>query len=324
MNNNINFFNIQNILKKLNSNYKVIGIETINEGRMSKIYKIYLQNIKYCKYILKIRSFENKNFKQGFAVENDVNPLLRKFKIFSSPKIYLSDTSRKEFNFDYSILEFVNGKTLNNFNNKTLFFNSGQLLAKIHSIKVNYLGKIMEDKFDKYNAKLYYNKYFSKVVNDLSYYDIHLANKVNRFINLNFNINYYKDLLPVLLHNDFHMKNIMVSQDEKINFIDWDCARYAHSEVDFIKFRHLTNCRDNIEMFINLIKGYKTIKELDLTPNFFIHEIIWFARMYTFEKNNISNNHEYFPNTEYYENKIIEYCDKKSINNLYKELCYEL
>ncbi|MBZ9618251.1 aminoglycoside phosphotransferase family protein [Clostridium estertheticum] len=324
MNNKINIFEIEKIFKKINNKYKVISVENIDEGRINKLYKVTAKINEYYKFILKVRSFENKNFKQGFAIEQYINPLLREIKVYNSPNLYLSDISHKEFNFDYSILEFIEGKTLDNFNNKNLFFNSGRLLAKIHSIKSNYLGKITEDKLNISQVNFYYTNYFNKVINDLSYYDQFLSNKINLFVKLNFDVYYYKDLNPVLIHNDFHMKNIIVSEDNKLNIIDWDCARYAHSELEFIKFKHLSPSRNDINPFINLIKGYQTIKELELTPNFFIHELIWFARMYTFEKNNILKNYEYFPSINYYRNKIIEYCNKKSVYYLYKELCYEL
>lgn len=315
----------EQILKKLNKNYKLQRLEKIIDGRVNDVYKATVEDQVEKNYILKIRDFEDKNLKQGFAIEKIINEKLSGIGINNLPKIYYSDKSKLYFPFDYSILEFINGETLDKLkNDEALFFNSGKVLAKIHSLKVNYLGKVYEDKVPSDKSNLHYINYFKKVINELSVYDYLLAMKVKKFVEENFCIDYYNGIKPVLLHNDFHMKNIIVTPDKDIKLIDWDCAKYAHSEIDFIKFRHLKKSNNDISNFDSLIKGYKSIKELEITPNFFVHEIIWFARMYTFEKVNCMNISDYFPKVTYYNDKILQYCSKKSSNILYEEWNNEL
>ena len=43
---------------------------------------------------------------------------------------------------------------------------------------------------------------------------------------------------PVLLHNDFHFKNIIIDNDELSGIIDWECSQFGERDFELIHLLH--------------------------------------------------------------------------------------
>lgn len=281
---------------------KILEEKQIAGGRVNSIYKLQTE---YGVYTIRIQNNMGSECKQAIGNEEYI---LGAHNLSSQfiPKVFFIDLTGVRFGYKYIILEYINGTTLDN-EGKEDFYKAGQMLAKVHSNSSKFIGKVQSKKFvqSERDVEQYYLQYYSNTLKALDSINQVLANLVKTYLEGHFSIKHYKNQSPVLLHNDVHPRNIIVNNGV-VKYIDWDCARYAHREVDFIKFRHLSKTVENKENIDYFMRGYNDEYNLELTPNYKCHEIVWLSKMIVFDSYNPVNDHNYFPDKNYYKNEILK------------------
>ena len=303
---------LQQILERYFVEKIVKKIRVIPGGRVNDIFYIHtLQE----DYIIKIQRKQNDQCKQ--QIGNEVILLDKYYQLHNLiPKVYHVDLEGNEFGKSFVILQYIDGESLEN-KSIDAFYNAGKSLARVHMLQTDRIGQIQfsSNILSLEDIENYYRSYFEKTLDSLRKIDVFFAEKVTEYIEYNFSIQDYKNQKVCLLHNDVHLKNIMVTPSNDIKFIDWDCAKYAHSEIDFIKIKHLIRNKEDLIKVRRFYEGYQSIRRLELTHNFQCHEIIWLSKMIIFETYNYISDHSYFPPILYYKEKIDEIC-KGNVENV--------
>lgn len=301
------------------SNCQIANENQIFGGRVNNIFKLKTE---MNTYTIKIQNILDEICQQ--AIGNEYY-LLKDNEDLSAvmPRVYYLDGIGSRFGFKYIILEYVEGKTIEN-ESKEIFYSAGKVLAQIHSNNSKYLGRIQDRIIIRSQKEIaeYYVTYFSSTLRALEKIDSRLAEMVKKYIKNRFSMNYYKEQSVVLLHNDVHPKNIIVS-NKNIKFIDWDCSKYGHGELDFVKFRHLSRTVTDQECVANFWRGYETKHSNIITPNFKCHEIIWLSKMIVFDSYNPTKAYDYFPEKSYYKNEIIKIIQEGKLNERINSKCYQ-
>jgi Predicted aminoglycoside phosphotransferase len=286
-------------------------VEFINAGRINLIYKLLLENAPLQQVIIRVRVMTDERFKQDFACETWLTEILRSNNFNSSPYILMADDSKKIVPFEYSMMEVIDGHPLDERERNELFYESGKLLALIHSIGVPNYGKIDKSLvYNSLNCRNYYEEYFAGILYLLKEDNQKIASAIENVIRDHYKQELYEGMCSVLLHHDFHGRNIMIQKDGNIKIIDWESSRGGVKEIDFIKLKYLT-----LNKCTNLSKeaffeGYESVGGLQFTNNFLIQELMWLVKMYLFEKAVPTNDRWYFPDSDFYKNKIFKACEK--------------
>lgn len=219
------------------------------------------------------------------------------------PKLYKFDDSRRIVSFDYSIYEEIKGEELKIYDSSKYFFKAGEILAKIHSIEMNFFHR--DKVIQRMDLCKFYEQYFNNVLNQLKIRDEQLFIEVQKIMNEYFDRNCYQGLKPVLLHHDYHIKNIIVDHSGDLHIIDWDSARGGIAEVDLLKIKYLNFKNSDPEVYKAFFRGYQKAREMKLTINFPLQELIWLCKMYLFESDwHLGRDENYFPKAEVYKEKI--------------------
>jgi hypothetical protein len=303
------------IICKIWENSSVLSVTFVTSGRINSIYRINLQNAPVRSVILRVRYMNDDCFKQGFACESWVKNKFNNSEFYAVPILYRYDDKRKDANFDYGIYEDVQGTTLTIVHEKKWFELAGEILGKIHEVPVNKYGKKNEE--IACEASEFYRKYFKSVLDSLKKYDYFIFKMVSDIVEKYFGDEFYSGLSPVLLHHDYHMKNILIDNANKMFIIDWDSARGGIPEVDFIKMKYLTLNKCGMDNVFAFLEGYKKVKQLPMSMNFPVQELIWLCKMFMFENDWSCSDDPYFPDAPYYKESII-----RITNNFQKRYCY--
>lgn len=230
-------------LKKLFKKEHFIWIN-YNKPILFKFFKngggthLYLIKNAGKKYLARINYYELKNKWGVKKQEYEVLKLIESLKI--SPKIYFfsNNNSLKQ---DLTIVEYIEGRTLNNISNKNII-NLACDLHKLHtSIKFNRAGNTLPPK-DKppYHCDIYNEFANGEDKKIKKYYSLKGINKIvkpyNR-INKNLgewfnNLNIFNNCQKFCLcHADLKKENILVTK-KGIMLIDWECAGSDIPETD--------------------------------------------------------------------------------------------
>lgn len=306
----------ERILMKWN-NSELIGYQYLTSGRINIIFRLYIKNHNKCScVILRIGILTEGEFRQSVGREVYLKELLNKNNFDNLPNVFLFDPDKNIIPFTYSVMEEIKGVTLSEKCYISSFYKAGQVLASLHKIKTNSFGK-EPLKNDNISSNEYYIKYFANAIKIINKYNREMSKKFEVVFNKYYNENLYLNKDPVLLHNDFHGRNILVNENEYIYLIDWDSARGGIKEIDFIKFKYLNLIKCNKNQINSFFKGYTSLENININVNLYIYELSWLARMFAFEsKFPVSN--EYFPSKDFYVNKfnqLISFIDKSFYNN---------
>lgn len=300
---------IERMINNIWSNCSIQEIKFITSGRINFIYRLLLKDSPVKSVILRVRFMNDPAHKQGFASETWVNPILRANNFEQSPNLYYSNEE-----FEYSILEDIGNLEFDLNSSAEYFYKSGVLLAQIHQINTSQFGKLGATQNNiqlyKKDAFTYYNYYFSQVLEKMRIRNFHLADRIATLIKNYFKSQPYVYERPVLLHHDFHSRNILINQKDQLVLIDWESSRGGVAELDLIKWKYLTFLRCNKQKQLAFISGYESIRPLPLTNNFICHELIWLLKMYMFEEDWPIEEDGYFPKKEFY----LYYIDKFCVN----------
>lgn len=288
-------------------NSKKVKIKPLGGGLVNLVY---LVEVDEDKYILKIKNVLDKSCEQAIANEYFIQKASSKIKN-AMPNIVYADTTGFRFGYKYVIYEYVDGFTIEKCNEK-IFYLAGIALANIHCLEIQRVGRIQKSKLvrSEEDVLTYYNQYFVETMDSLSRIEPDISKLVNEYVNNNFSMEYYNKQSLVVLHNDIHPRNIIYNSGS-IVFIDWDCAKYGHKEVDFVKFKHLSQKVTTSTCIKSFFEGYKSIQGDVFTPNFRCHEIVWLSKMIVFDYYNKKKDYNYFPSRPYYVKTISNLIERK-------------
>ena len=227
------------IFEKLNIH--VNKIVSANNSYNSNVYIIETDN---CKYVFKISNNKQKRLNEC-KYYNYLSKIIPTAKVIDIGEIN---------DIQYNIITFLEGANLFdeecNSLNESQIYNTGILLAKIHSAElidedndswIIYLNNVLEKTNDTLE-KLFGKD--NKVIVDF----------LRKFIRLYIEDNYKNSIL----HMDFRVGNIVI-ENEDIKLIDLESMKNGDYVFDFVKMNRIFS-KENFEIFIN---GYKSIKELD-------------------------------------------------------------
>lgn len=166
--------------------------------------------------------------------------------------LYTSEQIIEDRLIYYIVLEYIQGRELlseyNNLSNPNIYdigISISDFLEELHSIKGkrydigHYIPIIPNlDKTWRTGHELYWD-YIYKGIKELQ-----LDNSLDQLLELS--DTYVKTNLssldyesgPVLLHNDFHVKNIILHNNDFSGVIDWECSQFGEKDFDLIHLLH--------------------------------------------------------------------------------------
>jgi len=169
------------------------------------------------------------------------------------PKIvHASDQSSTNSEIYYLILEYIQGRELfttyqelKNHEIQGLGIEISDFLCELHHIKgekydIGHYVPILPDYDQSWRSG--HEKYWDSIYQGLTKLPLsdelqQLLELSNEYIQSNlFCMDYEKG--PSLLHNDFHLKNIIVHDDVFSGVVDWECSQYGEPDFDLIHLLH--------------------------------------------------------------------------------------
>lgn len=272
---------ISEIITKF-ENGKILNLERIIAGEANEVYAIITTKNKF---ILRI---DHRNY-QSFELEKWVKQKSLKLGV-AVPKVFeigfLQNNGEK---YQYSLEEFINGKIHSIYDTDKsiltpIFEEAGEILSKIHSVKLGGFGNLNEKHEGEYSS--FVDKINTeKLKNIANYQKIAVSRNLDwnllemAFAKLKNNLKVFKNEPSVLVHGDFNHKHFVVNKDLQIRAIlDWGEARAGSAVEDFggwqfwfgdifpvtiltKKYTNKNYLADNFELKLEI---YQIIKVLDL------------------------------------------------------------
>lgn len=169
------------------------------------------------------------------------------------PKIVLaSNQSSTNCKIYYLILQYIQGcelftkyKDLKDHNIHDIGVDIADFMLDLHKIKgdkydIGHYVPIIPG-YDK-SWRSGHEKYWDDIYKGLK--NIQLSNEIqqvlelsNEYINMNISSLEFENG-PSLLHNDFHLKNIIIHNNTFSGVIDWECSQYGEADFDLIHLLH--------------------------------------------------------------------------------------
>lgn len=206
-------------------------IEKINYGWSDDI-KFYIEDINEEKYLLRINSIKKLDEKKK---EFEIIKKYNKLNINMSKAIDIGLCNHGEN--VYMLLSWVEGKPMeeiiDNLSEKEQYklgLRAGKILKSIHNIKV--------DKND-----IPQNKKISKKLKQLELYENSKYRVENDELAINYvknNINYMCQLEPVYKHGDFHVGNLIYTNEKDVGVIDFNRWKCGDRYEEFYKLQNFT------------------------------------------------------------------------------------
>ena len=264
---------VEKVIENYYGKDKIQNITYLSSGRINAVFRVDLKNCEKDRIAVRLRYFNDPEFGQRFGTEIMCDEILQ--GCINYPKLLLCDSSRKLIPCDYSILDFIDGRSFSTEDGPEKFEQLGQIAKKIHSAKVpeKYKSEFLRD------IDGYYKKRFEGIIKNSSRYDKKVYELVKDSMKYYYP-NIYKPEEVSLTHHDFHEKNFIVNNDD-ITVLDWESARVEATEVEFIRAKYYLFNRTTPENVQSFFKGYGKIH---FTDNFFMQEIMWLARISNFER----------------------------------------
>ena len=248
-------------------------ISYLSSGRINTIFRVDLNDgYDFNSVVVRLRVFNDPEFGQNFGTEIMCDSILN--NCVNYPILLHYDSSKRIIPWEYSILNFIEGRLFSVTDSPELFKRLGQETKKIHTKKVppKYGSNIIKD------IDGYYLNRFRNIISNCSRHDTAVYEQIKESLQYYYPETYSQGDIS-LTHHDIHERNIIVNYDS-ISFLDWESARVEATEVEFIRPKYYLFERttpENIRAFFN---GYGTIHFSD---NFFIQEVMWLTRISNFE-----------------------------------------
>lgn len=296
------------ILKHYGVN-KIQSIEYLASGRINHVFKVVLRDCDIDKVVVRMRYFNDSCFGQRFGTEIMVDNILQG-KI-AYPKLLAHDCSKKFIPFEYSILNFIEGKPFELSCSEKDFEKLGQVFKKIHNAPIpsKYSVEVLSD------IDGFYMKRFDSIINNAKIYDIEVYEMIKDSMQYYYR-NIYQPCDISLTHHDFYPRNIIVGDD--IVILDWEASRIDATEVDFIRTKYYLLNRISKSKVDAFMRGYG---DFYFSDNFFMQEIMWLARISNFEKTfPPTEDQEYWYSSAYLNNCLKELIENYSVRGSYKSI----
>lgn len=291
-------------------NLDILNVErVIHEDTLSScIYKLILKD--KTNLILKI-SYDNNRWKREKFFLNEVKDYI------PVPQIIKIIDPFDDFG-GAILMECIDGQigTLNNFTKK-ISYEMGQLIGKLHNIKVKFYGDITKNLLEPtlLNGKLILKNYYEESFNECK-------NILNKNLLEKINLYFYEALYdikfldgPSIVHTDYKPGNILLKNEKIIGLIDWENAKYSFCEEDFLRMEFLV--WDFYPHFKkDFFEGYSSVRKI---PNLDgIMPVLKIAKAlgaigFTIERKTYQKEHKYIfeQNLIYLENFFKEHPIKK-------------
>ncbi len=265
---------IEKVIEEHYGKDKIQQITYLSSGRINSVFKVDLKGCDEDKVVVRLRYFNDREFGQRFGTEIMCDEILQ--GCIKYPKLLFSDSSRKLIPCDYSILNFINGRSFSTSDSPEKFEQLGRITKKIHSAKVpeKYSSEFLRD------IDGYYIHRFEGIIKNSLRFDKKVYELVRNSMQYYYP-NVYKPEDVSLTHHDLHERNLIVNNDD-ITVLDWESARVEATEVEFIRAKYYLFNRTTPENVQAFFEGYGPVH---FTDNFFMQEIMWLARISNFERN---------------------------------------
>ncbi len=233
-------------------------------------------------------------------------------------KVIFSDSSRKEYDFDYQIMEVLQGKDLETEWDGTkedydkISYQLGSFVALEHKLEVSGWGRFVRSKelmgqFKTPKEYLYtYLDYDLKVMLDGGVIDRELKKKIENYFDSECIV--LDGVKPCLIHHDIADHNIRYNGDKVIAIFDWENA-VAYDPVSDLASAHTWVChyprRDQMTRgYLNKL-GYKPFNFEKRLAIHFLRTMIW-KSSFAIKGNRFVDRHRNLLTDALYEAGLIE------------------
>ena len=277
---------IKKILKKFDDNLRLINYSKLTSGNINPMYEIQTNQQTI---ILRIIPKRYEHYK--IDKETYVYSLIGEKTNLPVPNILFIDKSKKIIPFKYYLMTKLNGRMLRftklpKKERLELYEQLGKDLAEIHKITFSKIGWIYGDKISRYetkyseplkNWKEVFLESYNKIKQGLikaknkkygkldKFSFIDLFPKIDRILHENSNLIDIK-IKPVLIHNDFTLRNILAVKENKnwkvTGILDVEFSKTGHNELEVACLDHFLYDKRNILKYsdcgLAFLKGYKS------------------------------------------------------------------
>ncbi len=195
----------------------------------TSFHSLYVVRAGAKKFVLKVNLLSDVCPGLSFYIDDVVNSFLFERHMPNLP-IYIIDPSRYSYPFDYMIMDYLDGESLDKTDQKSAFQDLGMNFSEIHKIKGKYYGtlrvgslSLMElvGMYKDWNDFLHVNltKHIDKCLM-LGVFD----KKTSDFINNVFKKTKINTRKISLLHNDPGQRNVITKNGKIVGVLDWEDA----------------------------------------------------------------------------------------------------
>ena len=236
------------LVKTFYPNAEIIKAKRFLHGWINENYLIQIKNPTKS-FVLRIYAIHGKP-----SLENIFLKKLNKAGV-PAPRILFYDDTQKFISKSYALMSLIPGnnleyglKKLNKNQLKSLSFEVGKTLRKIHSITFKNFGRVRKgigcsiyQRVDNANWRVFCKKWFDYELKNIKKnhtLDKKILNDLKKFFKSNLK-KIPSNVKPVFIHNDFNLDNMnFVVNKNKIKLsgiFDIEHSFAGHSEIDFVK-----------------------------------------------------------------------------------------
>lgn len=254
------------LIKSYRPDYNVEKIERFTDGKSTSNYKVWIKGLNLV-LVIRIYPQNNKVCQKEVIIYNKVKDYL------PVPKIYYTNSDKQIISNAYSIVEYLDGITLDRYieiNNKfpeSLAKDIGEKLALLHQTEFKNEGLLDE------NLNLseglppildWYEYFLSGIAGKRI--GTGLRKKISNYIDNNYELLLEMTSKFVLTHGDFRPENLMIKEDRLVGILDWEFSLAAPRYFDIGQFfrneKYLL-----VKVEDNFIEGYNSVAKDPLPDN---------------------------------------------------------
>jgi len=262
---------LQKIIKEnLDLNYNILQIMRIYGGARKVTYKVECdQNFCYILYVWdNSMNYFNKDRNDNIIFESNGSDLIElnnKFLIqngIRTPKIYYIDRSKKDYLFDFALVEYISGGEIEKYfgadedTQSKIFTDLDKNIKKLHSIKNKFYGNLKVQKsYDGRGEKLLLNKTLEDIQYSSKFHEGVFSNKIMLIQKIQ---ELYNNIKPrndyAFVHGELGPNHVFVDEHFNTYLIDIESAMFFD-----IEYEH-----SFLELRFGEFYKYLTVNNLDL------------------------------------------------------------
>lgn len=247
---------LQKLLREnLGVNYNIVHLKRIYGGAQKVTYKIECdKNFCYILYVWdESMNYFNKDTKDNFVFETsgaDLFELSNKFLIkngINTPKIYYIDRSKKDYLFDFALVEYIVGGEIEKYfgadedTQYKIFTDLNKNIQKMHSIRNQFYGNLKVQKaFEGRSEKILLNRTLKDIDHSSKFCEGIFENKLMLIQKIQ---ELYNNIKPRndygFIHGELGPNHVFVDEHLNTYLIDIECAMFFDIEYEhsFLEFR---------------------------------------------------------------------------------------